>query len=56
MTNKECDKKCIGCKNFTLKIMLNGFDGICEKHMDYIRFNDSCDDFEKGEKYDTGTK
>jgi len=46
----SCDSKCIHCKYFILKLMLNGYDGICDHsdHEGFTHFKDNCDDFYPG--------
>jgi hypothetical protein len=42
----SCDmKKCIYCVNFIYKLMLNGYDGVCDKDGKMVGFVDACDDF-----------
>lgn len=45
----EKEMICIRCKSFIFKIMLNGYDGICEKHDCFTGFINYCDDFERGQ-------
>ena len=40
--------KCMHCKNFIYKLMLNGYHGYCEKHDKYTRFSYNCDEYECG--------
>lgn len=44
----SCDVKCMNCKHFIYKMMLNGFDGYCEKQDEFTRFGYKCDDFSYG--------
>ena len=49
--NEQTEReKCIFCKHFTVKIMLNGYNGICEKQGCFTRFKGHCDQWEKREK------
>ena len=41
-------KDCFHCENFILKLMLNGYDGVCEKHGCFTNFGYICDDFKRG--------
>lgn len=46
------EKCCLRCKGFILKIMFNGYHGICTKHgglCDFVRFEEVCEDFEAGQ-------
>ena len=44
----SCDVECLRCKNFIFKLMLNGYDGVCEKHNAFTKFKYKCDDFSYG--------
>ena len=45
----SCDRKCLYCVNFIFKLMLNGYDGVCDKDGKMvIMLNDACDDFFPG--------
>ena len=48
MSNVEY-KLCIFCKHFTVKVMLNGYRGICEKRGQFTVFKANCDQWEKRE-------
>ena len=47
---------CLKCDHFIYKLMLNGYHGMCDaKPADeicFVRFDDSCDKWEPGEKED----
>ena len=43
-------KNCIKCKHFIVKIMLNGFDGTCNKKSEYVKFMNKCNDWEERTK------
>lgn len=46
----RCDEKsCIWCEHFTIKLMLNGYNGICEKQGIFTRFEEHCEEWEKRE-------
>jgi len=36
---------CLNCKHFILKLMLNGYDGICEEHGCFTKANYKCEKF-----------
>lgn len=42
-------KTCLKCKHFIFKLMLNGFDGVCVKKTEYVKFADAdtCKDIEQ---------
>lgn len=40
--------KCIYCVNFIFKLMLNGYNGVCDKDGKMVRLTDACDDFLSG--------
>ena len=44
----SCDTKCIYCVNFIYKLMLNGYNGVCDKDGKMVRLTDACDDFLPG--------
>ena len=47
---------CGRCENFTFKILLNGFHGICKKHKRYAMFDESCEDFTEKQHKEAGDK
>lgn len=44
----SCDRKCLYCVNFIFKLMLNGYDGVCDKDGKMVMLKDNCDDFFPG--------
>ena len=44
MSNKK--KICLFCEHFQLKVMLNGYDGVCDEHGMFAGMLHSCDQFE----------
>ncbi len=44
----SCDRKCFYCVNFIFKMMLNSYDGVCDKDGKMVRLADACDDFFPG--------
>lgn len=47
----RCDEKsCIWCEHFTVKLMLNGYNGICEKQGIFTRFEEHCEEWKERKK------
>ena len=41
--------KCMMCKHFVFKILVNGFHGMCDIDWTYKRLSDNCDAWEERE-------
>lgn len=53
------DNKCMNCKHFIFKIMLNGYGGYCELDYKNKRLRDCCEEnfqYGKNEIYQRGTE
>lgn len=44
----SCDVNCMHCEHFIFKLMLNGYDGYCEKHKGFTKLSNKCEGFEYG--------
>ena len=54
MSNKK--KICLFCEHFQLKVMLNGYDGVCDEHGMFSGAKQSCDQFELSKLVDKEKK
>lgn len=43
------DVMCMHCEHFIFKLMLNGYDGYCEKHGAFTKLSYKCDEFRCGQ-------